>query len=54
MMKTLIFFFVSIISFSWADRSKGYVEVQDLNDLKILTPSLSQRQTAKIRLDNGL
>jgi insulysin len=29
-------------------------EIKDENTLKILTPSLAQRQTAKIRLENGL
>lgn len=32
----------------------AYEEVIDQNQLKILTPSLSCRQTAKIRLNNGL
>ncbi len=32
----------------------GYEEVEDTCELKILTPSLSCRKTAKIRLQNGL
>lgn len=53
-MKTLILSLVCITSLIWADSSKGYEEVQDQCDLKILTRSLSERKTAKIRLNNGL
>ena len=35
-------------------QSTGYDTIEDRNALRVLTPSLSERQTAKIRLDNGL
>ena len=53
-MRTLILSLVGITSLIWADGPKGYEEVQDQCDLKILTRSLSERKTAKIRLNNGL
>lgn len=40
-------------AFLWADAPKGYEDVMDQCELKILTPPLSERKTAKIRLDNG-
>lgn len=53
-MKTLILSLTCITSLIWADSPKGYEEIQDQCDLKILTPSLQTRKTAKIRLENGL
>ncbi|SCC90627.1 Uncharacterized protein SCG7086_BU_00070 [Chlamydiales bacterium SCGC AG-110-P3] len=37
-----------------SEASAGYVTVEDQNALRVLTPSLADRETAKIRLDNGL
>ena len=53
-MKLLILSFICATSLIWAKSPKGYEEVQDQCNLTILTPSLSDRKTAKIRLDNGL
>ncbi|MDN3509226.1 MAG: insulinase family protein [Candidatus Neptunochlamydia sp.] len=53
-MKILILSLVCATSLIWADSPKGYKEVQDQCELKILTRSLSERKTAKIRLNNGL
>ena len=38
----------------FAENTQGYIEVQDQSHLQILTPSLSERKTAKVRLENGL
>ncbi|MBF5059831.1 insulinase family protein [Candidatus Neptunochlamydia vexilliferae] len=38
----------------WANISKQAQEIQDQSSLEILTPSLSKRQVAKLRLENGL
>lgn len=49
--------FLSLCLFSFqgfAGQPQGYEDVIDQNTLEILTPSLASRQTAKIRLDNGL
>ncbi|HEY5235781.1 MAG TPA: hypothetical protein VIJ14_06355, partial [Rhabdochlamydiaceae bacterium] len=32
----------------------AYEKIEDKNTLKILTPALAERKTAKIRLSNGL
>lgn len=34
--------------------AEGYTPIEDQNNLKILTPALAERKTAKIRLNNGL
>ena len=49
-----IFFLISILSLYWTNLPAGYQEISDQCDLKILTPSLEGRKTAKIRLENGL
>lgn len=53
-MKMLILSLVCATSLTWAESPKGYEEVQDQCNLKVLTRSLSERKTAKIRLSNGL
>ncbi|MEM8728162.1 MAG: insulinase family protein, partial [Chlamydiota bacterium] len=53
-MKIPILSFICITSLIGADNLKGYEEIPDRSDLNILTPSLSERKTAKIRLDNDL
>lgn len=40
--------------FSLHSKDLSYQSIEDKSDLKILTPSLKERETAKIRLDNGL
>jgi Secreted/periplasmic Zn-dependent peptidases, insulinase-like len=47
-----LFFFLLIISTSIF--SKNYEIIENCCDLKILTPSLKNRETAKIKLTNGL
>ncbi len=53
-MKTLILLLICATTVVCGDLPKGFEEVQDQCDLKILTPSLKERKTAKIRLNNGL
>ncbi|MCB1081746.1 MAG: insulinase family protein [Chlamydiia bacterium] len=53
-MKTFFFSLLCITNALLAHPSKGYEDISDQCELKILTPSLSERKTAKIRLENGL
>ena len=50
----LLFAFDSVALIANPTPSHSYKKIEDLNDLKILTPSLLSRSTSKIRLDNGL
>ncbi|MCB1107420.1 MAG: insulinase family protein, partial [Chlamydiia bacterium] len=49
-------FLIIIMITVWgsAESTQSFIEVQDQSPLQILTPSLSERKTAKIRLNNGL
>lgn len=53
MKKILFLYFLLLFQFSYAN-DLSYEEIEDQNSLKILTPSLQERSTAKIRLKNGL
>lgn len=46
----LVYFSLFLSTLGAAD----FTEIQDQNTVEILTPSLSSRQTAKLRLENGL
>ncbi|NRA91057.1 MAG: insulinase family protein, partial [Simkaniaceae bacterium] len=52
MKKLLALLLITVWGF--AESHLGYTDIQDRSHLEILTPSLSDRKTAKIRLDNGL
>ena len=52
-MKRLIALLLITIG-GFTENAQSYTEVQDQSHLQILTPSLSERKTAKIRLENGL
>jgi insulysin len=45
---------ISILSIGFYLNAAAYEVVEDLNSLQILTPSLKNRKTIKIRLENGL
>ncbi|MBP7073808.1 MAG: insulinase family protein [Rhabdochlamydiaceae bacterium] len=49
-----VFFVAIAMCTSLFAQEENYVKVQDECTLKILTPALAERQTAKIRLENGL
>ncbi len=46
-----LFFFGTIM---YGQSTVSFVEIEDLSSLPLLNPDLSQRQTAKLRLSNGL
>ncbi len=52
-MKTLILSLICFISLQ-ANQTPTYALVQDAAELEILSPTLAERQTAKLRLSNGL
>jgi insulysin len=52
--KKLQVLFLSTLVASTSVAATPYVEVEDTSGLSILTPALSKRETAKIRLPNGL
>jgi|JI10StandDraft_1071094.scaffolds.fasta_scaffold03989_19 insulysin len=54
MRKYLFIWMCLIATILSAGAPKGYEDVVDQCTLQILTPSLNERKTAKIRLDNGL
>lgn len=54
LLKQGIFCLLATTLFSFEGETKRYEDVVDQNTLSIRTPSLSNRQTAKIRLENGL
>ncbi|MCP5505651.1 MAG: insulinase family protein [Chlamydiales bacterium] len=53
-MRKYLLTLMCVNAFVWAEAPKSYEEVTDQCELEILTPSLSERKTAKIRLENGL
>lgn len=52
-MKRIIALLIATV-WAVAETTPGYVDIPDQSGLEILTPSLSERKTAKIRLNNGL
>src|SRR5579872_4220191 len=60
MKKTHLFFFLSLICLApfvhaaVGEDAKGYKIIEDKASIPILTPSLAERKTAKLQLDNGL
>lgn len=54
MMKRLPYLIFSLGMAMTLNAAGAFSEIEDQNNLKILTPSLQNRETAKIRLENGL
>ena len=46
--------FVAIMADSPTEPSIGFTSIPDTSELPLLNPDLSGRQTAKLRLDNGM